>query len=318
MQLSDVGQSSISLLLTFLILFYLLQQLTNTLVTAKKKLEAKEFYKKKAREAKAQQSKNSFITTQTEKISKQPTEKSSEQQLEYTTDQPAEQQMEHTTEQPTEESEPSGSHSFEEITRALAHTKPDLTVMTENFLSQNVQPCFPVIFYFKHNTIRTQALIPGYSYGRGSVPPEGYRLFRNKDSTNQTDGSFVMSEYKQVYPSYKPIRMSNYESQNAVNTDYSFIFRPPPINKVLAVRSDSPCPAPKSCASDSLSECSSVNYQSSVGKSSVVSKGRGRGRGVKIAPVDSDTDSRKGRGRGRGSVGTRPPKSCDYDHTEKL
>ena len=223
-----------------------------------------------------------------------------------------------------------GSHTIREITQALAHTKLNSKTLTENFLtmqsdktsSDDIESIkvlyFPILFYFKHITDRKASLIPGYSYGRGSIPPANYRRFRTVDSDTQTEFQFKETDFKRVFPSYKPVFSSESEQNSSANTDYSLIFRPPPVNKPVT-RIDSPLP--NSTTDDeqcSVSSCTSSNYQSSVSKNSK-SKGRGRGRGMPASSIgssrnmdsDGDVNLKKGRGRGRGVIvsETRAPKS---------
>ena len=301
----------------------------------KQKNEKKEFYKKKAREAVTKKSGSSKNATSAQAM---PVVLPKNESEPLPTD---------TASNPSQDLDSSrGSHTFREITQALAHTKPNSKTLTENFLTmqsdrnkmslQDVRsknfPHLPILFYFKHTTDKKAALIPGYSYGRGSIPPTLYRRFRTSDSETQTESGFKVTDFKKVFPSYKPVIISELERSAHVNTDYSFIFRQPPVNKPLIKADKRGSPQPNYTTDDeqgSESSCTSSNYQSSVSKNSK-SKGRGRGRGKPTSSIgssrnvdsDSDLNLKKGRGRGRGVVisETRAPNSrADADsETEKV
>ena len=236
-----------------------------------------------------------------------------------------------------------GSHTFKEITQALAHTKPNSKTITENFLTMQTSRDgnsaedtllnMPILFYFKHLSDKLAPLIPGYSYGRGSIPPKNYRRFRTVCSETQTETEFKEADYKKIFLSYKPFIIQNdFESSTYANTDLSFIFRQPPVNKKLIAAERTESPLPCSTTDDdqgSESSCTSSNYRSVASKASK-SKGRGRGRGKSASSIgssrnvesDNDISVKKGRGRGRGAVmsETRAPISHDDadSDTEKV
>lgn len=166
-------------------------------------------------------------------------------------------------------------------------------------------------------------LIPGYSYGRGSIPPQNYRRFRTISSETQTESEFNEADYKKVYPSYKLVIMSDVESNSHANTDLSFIFRKPPVNKTLLAVERTESPLPCSTTDDdqgSESSYTSSNYRS-VGSKASKPNGRGRGRGKPASSIgssrnvesDNDLSVKRGRGRGRGAaiLETRAPKPRD-------
>ncbi|KAL5263185.1 hypothetical protein ACHWQZ_G008550 [Mnemiopsis leidyi] len=282
-----------------------------------KKNAQKEFYKKQAREAAKQKSSekfpkrpNSFVVpTETDPL-------------------PADDLPD-----PSQDLDSSrGSHTFKEITRALAHTKPNSKTITENFLTmqssrdgtstQDTLLNMPILFYFKHLSDKTMPLIPGYSYGRGSIPPQNYNRFRTISSETQTESEFNEADYKKVYPSYKLLIMSDVESNSHANTDLSFIFRKPPVNKTLLAVERTESPLPCSTTDDdqgSESSYTSSNYRS-VGSKASKPNGRGRGRGKPASSIgssrnvesDNDLSVKRGRGRGRGAMlETRAPKPRD-------
>ncbi|XP_063694448.1 uncharacterized protein LOC134826103 isoform X2 [Bolinopsis microptera] len=290
----------------------------------KEKNERKEFYKKKARESATQKPaspKNTFPAQPTP-VKPIPVKMHTESEHLPT--------AEESDLNPDLDSS-RGSHTIREITQALAHTKLNSKTLTENFLtmqsdktsSDDIESInflhFPILFYFKHITDKKASLIPGYSYGRGSIPPANYRRLRTVDSDTQTEFPFKETDFKRVFPSYvKSGLISESERNSSANTDCSLIFRPQPVNKPLYRRES---PLPNSTTDDeqcSVSSCTSSNYQSSVSKNSK-SKGRGRGRGMAASSIgssrnmdsDGDINLKKGRGRGRGAIvsETRAPKS---------
>ena len=248
----------------------------------------KEFYKKKAKEAYAP---NSY----SEAISKTPVTESAE----------------------TSQDISKNSFSFNEITSALKDTLPSARALSESFL--DLQPKSPdiinqpdmlpvqalsVCFHFKHNKDPTLPLIPGYSYGRGSLPPRGYRFYRLKHVSQQADFSWDDIQYKKVYSAGKSTQVDQFVSNNGVNTMFSFKLRPPPVNNLLQVRNESPLP--NSVTDDEVDSISSYASSSLSKMSKNRGRGRGRGKGVPNAPGSvKDCESEcKGRGRGRGSIPT--------------
>ena len=217
------------------------------------------------------------------------------------------------------------SFTFQEITSTLQDTIPDVKTMAENFVNTQVDSddsqqqeahlpkhCqFAILFYFRHISDRAAALLPGFSYGRGSVPPAGYRRFRSADSQTQTDFEFDEALFKFDEAQMKNFKSESNEFQRSIYTNTSRCIRfPPTINSSLPTKTRTESPFPNSTTDDdveSVSSYASSNYQScaSIQRSK---KGRGRGRKPPVSTVgsfkgtDSDSEVKKGRGRGRGAV----------------
>ena len=215
------------------------------------------------------------------------------------------------------------SFTFMEITNALKDSLPNSNTigknfidnMTEHSINNSIIPQFyskhEINFYFKHLADPSAALIPGFSYGRGSIPPVGYRFIRFAEKSTQTDTNFDESNYRTFSYQASTKYLSPFLCTSSTNTDNMYTSKPCLEDRRRlghAVES----PIPNSTTDDDVdsgSSCTSSNYFSSASKTSR-NKGRGRGRGKLVPTVgalkstDSDSETRKGRGRGRGAAGS--------------